>query len=392
MPAQEQPVAIKCPQCGAALNPGPADYLVCQYCGSSLIWKRQQASGPPTDQAVRGMRLAPFAAPDPEVTSLDIFQMLIPAGWQTRGGCRWLLDNPSMPAVVLFQTWNPRGGEAFEILPNLNFTWNTNTLTGMLKPPGSRYFGAEVRPPVDIQTAFRQFVLPRSRSALQDLRVIQFTPLPELPGLVKSEALVTPGASAEGGKIRFQYTWQGYPFEEEMYGVVEVFRMPIPGMFGVVELTLWFIDYLFSFRAAVGRLDATADLFSVMLQSFRLNPQWSAAVKTVAQQLSRMQIDHIRHVGDIGGILAAAGREAREQNLAEYYQRQSLHERIAVDRSRSIRSVEGYYDPHREEVVELPAGYGHAWANNLGEYIVTADPNFNPNQESGQHWEAMPPG
>jgi hypothetical protein len=39
--------------------------------------------------------------------------------------------------------------------------------------------------------------------------------------------------------------------------------------------------------------------------------------------------------------------------------------------------------------VELPAGYGHAWANNLGEYIVTEDPTFNPNVDSNLHGEPM---
>jgi hypothetical protein len=32
----------------------------------------------------------------------------------------------------------------------------------------------------------------------------------------------------------------------------------------------------------------------------------------------------------------------------------------------------------------------HAWANNLGEYIVTEDPGFNPNIDSNLHWEPMP--
>jgi hypothetical protein len=40
-------------------------------------------------------------------------------------------------------------------------------------------------------------------------------------------------------------------------------------------------------------------------------------------------------------------------------------------------------------VVELPSGYGHAWANNLGEYILTEDPNFDPNVQSNLHWEPM---
>lgn len=78
------------------------------------------------------------------------------------------------------------------------------------------------------------------------------------------------------------------------------------------------------------------------------------------------------------------------KNLSDWYKRQEVYDRISVDRSRSIRDVDGFYDPHREEVVELPSGYGHAWANNLGEYILTEDPSFNPNLESTQHWEPMP--
>lgn len=378
------PAALKCPQCGANLHPGVEEYLVCQYCGSSLIW--QHGAKETGKKAVRGMRLIPSTCSDPQVTGLDIFRVLIPAGWQTRGGCRWLLDNPGMPATLSFQVWNPRGGEAFEIMPNLNFTWSSHPQNA----EGSRYFGAEVRPPAGIADAFLQYILPRYRSHYKNIQVSQVTPLPDLPRLVKSEAVVTPGASTEGGKVRFHYSWQDYKFEEEMFAVVEVFRVPIPGIFGPTELIVWFIDYLFSFRAIAGRLDATADLFSAMLQSFRVNPEWSAAVKTIVQQLSRMQIERIHHIGQMGEIYASAGRQMREQNLNDWYARQSVYDRLAVDRSRAIRDVDGFLDPHREEVVELPSGYGHAWANNLGEYILTEDPNFNPNHESSQHWEPMP--
>jgi hypothetical protein len=345
------PSPLKCPQCGANLTPGPEEYLVCQYCGSSLIWQRQlrdagsQTGQEGTEQAVRGMRLKPYSVTDSEVTGMDIFRMLIPEGWQTRSACRWLLDNPGMPAVVSFQVWNPRGGEAFEILPNMNFTWNNSPLTHVLKPQGSRYFGAEVQPPVRIAEAFSCYVLPRYRSRLGNLQVLQMTPQPDLPRLVKSEAVTTPGATADGTKVRFCYSLQGYSFEEEMYGVVEVFRVPIQSMLGSVELAVWFVDFLFSFRAQTGRLDATADLFSVMLQSFRLNPNWSAAVKTVSQQLIRMQIDQIQHIGQIGEILASAGSQMRDQNLNDWYARQDVYDRLAVDRSRAIRGVDGFYDP-----------------------------------------------
>lgn len=390
-----EPVALKCPQCNGDLPLTTLDAIICPYCGSSLVLGRAQSTAPdgpnppPADALVHGLRLKPLTCTDEQGTRLPLFRMLIPTGWQFQGGCRWQLDNPGMPAVVQFEVANPQGAEAFEVLPNMNFVWNNSPLSRVLSPTGSHYFGAEVRPPVSMADAFHSIILPRFRGAAQGLQIESITPLPELPRLVKSDAAITPGGSAEGGKARVRYNLHGQDFEEEFYGVVEVFRVPGGSLLNPSEFIVWFIDYLFSFRAAAGRLDATADLFTVMIQSFELNPEWYAAFKTIVQHLAQRQITHIRHIGEIGNILAEAGRQMREQNLSDWYRRQDIYDRLAVDRSRAIRDVDGFFDPHREEVVELPSGYGHAWANNLGEYILTEDSSFNPNLYSTQHWEPM---
>jgi len=334
------------------------------------------------------MRLKLFTYTDTEGTGLELFSILMPVGWEFQGGCRWLLDNPGMPATVAVQLWNPQGAEMFAVLPNMNFTWNNNPLTRLFSPTGSRYFGAEVREPMGIQEALCELVLPRYRPEVQNLQILNEELVPDLPRLVRSEAPVS-GGSAEGGKVRIRYGSEGHQLEEEIYGVVEVFRAPIAAMFGTAEVIFWFVDYLFSFRAAAGQLDATADLFEVMIGSFQLNPHWYAAYKSIIQTLAQQQIQRIHHIGQIGQILAQTGREIREQNLNDWYSRQAVYDRISAERSRVIRSVDGFYDPHREEVVELPSGYGHAWANNLGEYILTEDPNFNPNVHSNLHWEPM---
>src|SRR4030067_347618 len=146
-PEESSPVALKCPQCGAGLTPGTQEYIICQYCGSSLVCSRIPDSKDKAEPTmVRGMRLRPYICADKEGTGLDVFRMLIPVGWSTQGGCHWLLDNPGIPAGVAFLAWNPDGAEGFEILPNMNLVWNP--LATMLHPPGSRYFGAEVRQPV----------------------------------------------------------------------------------------------------------------------------------------------------------------------------------------------------------------------------------------------------
>jgi hypothetical protein len=278
--------------------------------------------------------------------------------------------------------------EAFEILPNMNFTWNDHPMTRMMFPVGSRYFGAEVRPLVSIQEAFRSFVLPRYRGSMPGLQILKEEPLPDLPRQLRSEAL-TCGGAADGGRLRIRYRAPAGLVDEEIYGVVESFRVPYPTMFGVTELVLWTIAYLFSFRTAASRLDAMENLFSVMINSFRLNPHWYAAYKSLIQTLTQQQIQQIHHIGQISQIISQTSEQIRQRNLNDWYARQETYDRLSTDWSRTIRGVDGYYDPHSEQVVELPGGYDQAWANNLGEYIISDDPNFNPNIGSNLHWESM---
>jgi hypothetical protein len=260
----------------------------------------------------------------------------------------------------------------------------------MLHPVGSRYFGAEVRPPMSIHQALRELILPRNRSYVGNLQIVLEEQVPELPRLAKSEAPLA-GGTAEGGKVRIRYNSQGGEFEEEIYGVVEIFKVPQASMFGQNNLAIWFVDYLFAFRAALGLLDATGNLFKLMIGSFQPNPNWYAAFKSIAQYMAQRQIQHIHNIGQIGQMYAQAGSQMREQNLSDWYARQQTYDRLSTDWSRTIRGVDAFLDPHSQEVVELPSGYGMAWANNLGEYILTEDPNFNPNIHSAQHWEPMKP-
>lgn len=383
----ENPTALKCPQCGANLTPGSAEYIVCGYCGSSLVWSHTPTEAAPDIQAqpVKGYKLRMLHVNDDEGIHMEVFRMLVPDGWAFKGGVRWLLDNPSMPATLACQVANPQGAEAFEVLPNINFIWRPGGIATL----SGKYYGAEVCKPLSIHEAFHKYVLPRYRSGYKDLHVIQEEPLPDLPRMAKSEAAISPIGQAEGGRVRVGFSWSQWKYEEDIYGVVEVFRVPIQTMFTRTESITWFIDYLFSFRAGAGRLDAMSDLFTVMIRSLKANPEWYAAFKSVAQQLVQLQIQRIRHIGEIGQIYANTGREIREQNLNDFYSRQAKYDRISTEWSRTIRDVDGYFDPNRGETVELPAGYGHAWANNLGEYIVTESPSFNPNIGSNLNWTEM---
>jgi hypothetical protein len=204
-----------------------------------------------------------------------------------------------------------------------------------------------------------------------------------------------PGVEARGdaGKIRFPYRVDGQAFEEEMYAAVTHFvtRMPPSMMAAPYFIDYWYVDYAFAFRAARGGLDANSRIFQTMVFSLQVNPRWFAKVVNTKEELAQMAIRGIQAVGRAGDIAARASSDLREEQQADWERRQAAKDRAAENFSDHIRGVERFTDPHSGNEVELPSGYGHAWSNNLGEYIVTESADYNPAIGSNLQWVPMPP-
>jgi len=181
--------------------------------------------------------------------------------------------------------------------------------------------------------------------------------------------------------------------EEEYYAAVSQFVTHLPGSAysGGYFIDYWYIDYAFSFRDEKGKLDSRSKIFQTMIYSLKVNPRWFAKVVNVKELLAQRYIRGIKAVGQMGQMIAQAGSQMREDQQRAWEQRQQVNDRIVQNFSDHIRGVERYNDPRAGKEVELPAGYGNAWANDLGEYIVSESPSYNPNIESNQHWEQLAP-
>ncbi len=333
------------------------------------------------------LRFKQFSYVDKEGTGLEAFSFLIPDGWSFEGGMKWVLDNPMLPAVTFFRAYNPEGHEEFEVFPNQCYFWTDNQMLLQLSPPGSKYFGSTVKQPVTAQTALRQIILPRHRSDIQQLAVISDESLPELVEAV--------GAGQQGGatgaKMRVSYVADGVPKEEEIYCVVETIHFPTQGMFGVTHNTLWYVDYIFSFKAGKGNLEKYADLFQPVISSFRLNPKWYAKYSNVIEYMAQQEIKRIHSIGEFSRMLSRMSDQMREDQLQQFEARNQVYDKVSENFSDYMRGVDKYYDPFEERHIDLPSGYNHAWCNNLGEYIVTESPSFNPNVGSNLTWKPMTP-
>jgi hypothetical protein len=326
------------------------------------------------------------------MTGMEAFRMLMPKGWRAEGSITWAA-NPALPAQSRFRFFNPAGTEELNLLPSQAYFWTDNRMFLTTNPPGSLRFGTLVAQPVDLRTAFARVIIPGTRGKVSGLWIGEEKEVAELTQIARGGPVQGVQASARGGKIRIGYVEKSRQFEEEIYAAVSQFVTHLPGSAYSPPyfINYWHIDYVFSFRAEKGRLDSHSRVFQTMIYSIRVNPRWFAKVVNVKEMLAQQAIQGIKAVGRIGDMVARAGSSMREEQQRDWERRQQAKDRIVQNFSDNIRGVERYSDPFAGKEVELPSGYGNAWANNLGEYVVTESPSFNPNVGSNLHWERLAP-
>jgi hypothetical protein len=211
---------------------------------------------------------------DQQGTGIEAFSFLMPSDWKFEGGMQWILDNPAMPSVTAFRVFNHEGKEQFEVFPNHCYFWTTNQQQLYISPPGSRYFGSIVMQPLSAEEALLNIILPEFRYGFPALNVINHENVPELPKILGA-GTQTGGyvsSAATGAKLRVSYIMDGVTMEEEFYAVVESMTFPIQSMYGTFYNTIWYIDYIFSFKAEKGELENNTMVFQTITSSFKLNP------------------------------------------------------------------------------------------------------------------------
>ncbi|MBN1315495.1 MAG: hypothetical protein JXA42_08505 [Anaerolineales bacterium] len=387
-------VPDNCPQCGGDLPPGDGQTVTCRYCGSRLIRLQPGKSAAATKSpgVARGVHLKPIVCVDEQGVGMEAFKLLIPSNWEFRGGVQWVMDNPGIPVTISFQAYNPAGKEMFTVYPSMPFYWTNQPMVHMTFPVGSRYYGNEVRPPAPANVVLEQISLPRLAGNRPGFRIIKVEPMPEFAQKVQA-ARPNPSQATHSDAARAQLSYQEQEtaIEEEFYTIVEHNMVQVPAFMGVVEHNWWQVQNL-AWRAAAGELERTADLFQTILRSVKINPQWFARCSQIAEYLIRNQIQHIHNIGQVSRYISQVSNQISDENMAAYNQRQAVYDRLADDYSRVTRGVEAYYDPNLGHDVELPNTYDYAWANPLGEYLVTDDPNFNPNVGSTTQWDQLQRG
>jgi hypothetical protein len=331
-----------------------------------------------------------FSCIDTQGTGFEAYSFLMPADWKFEGGITWNPEQVAMPASNAFRVYNPAGQEEFEGFPNECYYWTTNAGQLLINPPGTKYFGSIVARPVNARTALDE-IIKRNRGRYPGLTILSKNDLPELVKALgagnQTQGPVT--TEATGAKIRFRYMKNNLPIEEEIYGMVEQVKFPVQTMAGIQYTIWWYIDFVFSFKAMAGQLENNTKIFQTMTSTFRINQRWQAKYSNVIEFLAQQQIQRTRTIGEFSRLLGQMSDQMREDQFREYEKRNNVYDKVAQQHSDNMLGIERYYDPFEEREVQLPGGYNHAWCNNLGEYIMTDNPNFNPNIGSNLTWKPI---
>jgi len=349
--------------------------------------------GPQTASSTEGVtvRYKTTSFIDTEGIGTKAFTMLIPSDWQSEGSITWILDNPAMPVGGEFRTWNPNGAEEFHLFPNRAFFSSDNPMSQPLFPPGSRYFGALVHSPLGPIDALKEIALPKFRGDTENLKVVSEQELPELGRSFETGTDPTTGVttSAEGGKIRVEYTLNGVKMEDELYCIIQTQDIPVQTLYGTTRNINWYMTYIESFRAEKGKLDLQSKTFQTISYFARTDVNWLNKYNQVVNYLIQRQIQQIQNLGQLSSIVSETSNDISDASFEAWQQDQNIKDRMADDFSNSILGIQSYNNPIDGSTVELPSGYSNAWTNSLGDYIMSDSPSYNPNIESNLNWQQM---
>jgi hypothetical protein len=347
------------------------------------------------------MRKVSVTGPGPDAghPTQAAYDVMIPATWTFsgnvtlgggKGGCFADLFALTMTAT------SPDGSTRFQAAPDYSWQYADDpSVLKSLNNPKRRALGADKKPcpvarPRKAEDYFRQDVLVLFPGGTT---VVSVEPYPALDEIVRRRWGLPPGDGTTGAtrteaiRARVAFQKDGKDLEEwvALAMVVNVSRAG-GGSFYDSHATS-----LVALTAPKGKLDGNERLFKVMVSSIRPEPQW---VTYANQQLTTLYQAEARKEAVIDRIYAQLVQNeiATIQGVTDNMMRGATVSAMQMDQN--IRNVQTFRDPGTGHTMELSNLYDHAWLNGSNQYVMSDDPNFDPNGNLSGSWnrlQAVPP-
>jgi hypothetical protein len=323
--------------------------------------------------------------------------VMIPTTWQLNGsistmggmgGCFADFESVSIHAQ------SADGSIVFESAPDFTFQYadDPNT-TRMMTQEGQAFAKANIKPcpvmpPQRAVDFLQKQIIPKFYA---DKRVVSVEPYPDFNALLRQRlGLPLKDTNNQGpvhtdaARARLEFDHDGHSFEEWVT-VAEWIRLYPSGRGYVYDSHA---IMMMSFSAPKGQLDGNEQLFKLMAFNITHEPAWDALINPMIAKLYRQQqIEEAKrsqiiaqfqqHVADtINEVTANSMRGANQ---------------AAFGADQNIRGVQTFRNPQTGATFELSNLHDHAWLNGSNEYVMSDDPNFNPNQQLNGSWTSLQP-
>lgn len=299
------------------------------------------------------------------------FTMLIPRGWIAEGGVLRPTGadaaGPRYRARLGFAFTRPDGRACLAHTPEQLF-FSPGRKSSVPLSEGKLYRGMTVHRRLGPEAFIRKILIRGQRRKARDVEVLERTDMPGLVEIYRQDAAATADITFKGLALTVRYEEGGREFRERFCVVLRYVRVPHSGD------TAWSNVLSLSTRAPEAGFERLEPLFATCFHSFRLNPDW---VLREMRQRTRSEEDQ-----------PAAGDWSRL--CKKFVERQRrVAARAAQAWLASGESLVDYADPRVGEPVRLPGGYAGVWSDGKGNYILTDDPLYNPQEDEQGRWKQI---
>ena len=323
---------------------------------------------------------------------LPAISLLIPSTWNIKGGVAGNTREGCFSDIwaLSWEATGPDGVLAFSGVPNDSWQYADDpAILKKLNDPIRRPLGLGGKPcpvkrPMKAEEYLRQNVLTVYPSGST---IVSVDPYPELNQIARKQLGLPPNDSGNGAKTdavraRVKYQKDGKSREDWVTAVV-VTRIHPQGRGAFYDCHA--IDIM-ALSTPEGQLDANDKLLKVMISSIKPEQKWVSYSNGFIANLYQME----------------AKKEAMmDQMIAQFQQWEAQQinevtanamrgsEQAAFGQDQLIRGVQTFRDPSTGNTMELSNQYDHAWLNGQNEYVMSDDPNFNPNGNLNGDWNQL---
>lgn len=322
--------------------------------------------------------------------------VMIPTTWQLQGSIRTMGGLGGCFAdmeAVSIHAQSADGSLVFEAMPNLTWQYADDPQTvRTMTQEGQAFAKAGIKPcpviPPQRAADFLQKIIPKY---YPDAHIVSVEAYPQLDQYVRERLGLSLKGGANDGSVRtdaararLEYQKDGRTVEQWVT-VGEWMRVYPSGRGNVYDCHA---TMLMSFSAPKGQLDGNDSLFRLIAFNISHDPKWDAHINgMIAQLYQQQQIEEAKR----SQMIAQFQKQVADTVSEVTQNAQRGADQAAFGEDQIIRGVQTFRNPETGETFELSNLHDHAWLSGNNQYVMSDDPNFNPNGQLDGNWTQLEP-